>query len=283
MNATERWRDGKVRWVQPDRPVFEPKRFRVERIAETAARAFVERHHYLRSFPAAQACFGLMEDDTLSGVAVFSVPAQAKVLTSVFDVEPYREATELGRLVLLDDVAYNAESWFVARAFAGLAEEGLRGDGVGVRGVVSFSDPVQRIGAGGEVVTPGHVGVVYQALGAAYLGRSSPDTELVLPGGAVLSKRALSKVRADEVGHEYVERLLVAAGARERRAGEDGALWLARALVAAGATRRRHPGKHRYAFALGRSAAERRRVRIVAERLAYPRRQLDLFGAERAA
>ena len=33
----------------------------------------------------------------------------------------------------------------------------------GVRGVVSFSDPVARRDATGRVVFPGHIGIVYQA------------------------------------------------------------------------------------------------------------------------
>src|SRR5262245_917910 len=44
----------------------------------------------------------------------------------------------------------------------------------GVRGVVSLSDPVPRRTVAGELVFPGHVGTIYQASNAAYLGRTTP-------------------------------------------------------------------------------------------------------------
>src|SRR6266487_3129473 len=97
-----------------------------------------ERRHYSASYPAALQRYGLWLHQRLVGVAVFSVPAQAKVLTNVFpDLLPYEESAELGRFVLLDDVPANAESWFLAEAFHQAAALGLRG-------VVSFSDPFPR-------------------------------------------------------------------------------------------------------------------------------------------
>jgi hypothetical protein len=44
----------------------------------------------------------------------------------------------------------------------------------GVRGVVSFSDPVPRRTAAGDLVFPGHIGTIYQASNAGYLGRTTP-------------------------------------------------------------------------------------------------------------
>ncbi|MFK4985577.1 hypothetical protein ACI4B7_27510, partial [Klebsiella pneumoniae] len=62
---------------------------------------------------------------------------------------------------------------------------------------------------------------------------------------------AASKVRGGERGHAYAERLLRRWGAPPRRPGDDPAAWLRVALAAAGARRVRHPGLHRYAFAIG--------------------------------
>jgi len=76
--------------------------------------------------------------------------------------QPYAESLELGRLVLGDEVPANGESWFVGQVFrqAALA---------GVRGVVSFSDPMPRAAADGTTITPGpYVGTIYQALNAVY-------------------------------------------------------------------------------------------------------------------
>jgi hypothetical protein len=56
---------------------------------------------------------------------------------------------------------------------------------------------------------------------------------LVLPDGTTLDRRALSKVRRGECGHEYVEQRLAGFGAPMRRPGESGGAFLARALPAA--------------------------------------------------
>ena len=59
-----------------------------------------------------------------------------------------KDAVELGRLVLLDEVPGNGESWFIARCFELLRREGIVG-------VLSFSDPVPRTTADGRKVLPG--------------------------------------------------------------------------------------------------------------------------------
>lgn len=158
------------------------------------------------------------------------------------------------------------KTWFLARCFHQLADAGLRG-------VVSFADPVLRRAANGQVVCPGHVGTIYQATaGAVYLGRSTPRQVIVLPDGTTLAARSAQKVRRQERGHDYVERRLVALGAPVPRAGTDPAVWLHDALDAVGAVRQRHGGCHRYAFALGRTTRERRSVDIAGQRGRYPKR-----------
>ncbi|MGO8609087.1 hypothetical protein ACC848_39680, partial [Rhizobium johnstonii] len=73
----------------------------------------------------------------LVGVATFSTPMASRVLSSVFPtLEPYEQSIELGRFVLTDTPA-NAESWFLARAFRHAYDRGIRG-------VVSFADPMPR-------------------------------------------------------------------------------------------------------------------------------------------
>jgi hypothetical protein len=126
----------------------------------------------------------------------------------------------------------------------------------GVRGVVSFSDPVARRDAAGRLVFPGHIGVIYQASNAIYAGRGTPRTVLLLPDGRVLNERALAKLRTLDSGHAYVENLLRAFGAPPRR-GLNPAEWLPRALAAAGVRQVRHPGNHRYLFQLGDRTAKR--------------------------
>lgn len=241
-----RWQQRANRWVSHRQP-FDPKRFDVVELkGDTEARAFVEAHHYAATYPAARWRFGLMEGADLVGACVFSHPCSDKVLTNVF---PGRAAdsVELGRLVLLDKVGFNGESWFVRRCLDQLKQQG-------VRGVVSFSDPVQRVRADGVVIMPGHVGTVYQALGARYLGRSTPQTLHILPDTTTFSARAAAKVRQLDRGWRYAVDQLLAAGADpfgpELEADQQGRVdWLKRALVKVTRTTR-HPGNHRYAWAL---------------------------------
>ena len=61
-------------------------------------------------FPAARMSFGLLEGQHLLGVVVLGVPMHPAVLTKPFPTLGAREAAEVSRLVLLDEVPANAES-----------------------------------------------------------------------------------------------------------------------------------------------------------------------------
>ena len=259
-----RWRGGRNAWQHPDRQAFEPRRYEVTPIAEVPARAFVERHHYAASFPSARLRFGLYQGSQLAGVTVHSVPMQAKVLTIPFpSLTPMWESLELGRFVLLDEVPANGESWFLARCFELARKEGIRG-------VVSFSDPLPRYDADGDVVFRGHIGTIYQASNAICAGRSTRRTLTILPNGRVLSDRAAQKIRASETGHGGVERSLREFGASPRRLSESASDYLKRVLVEVGARKVSHPGNHRYLFVLG-SAREKRAIEIGLPRGPYPK------------
>lgn len=275
----QRWRTGAHSWRHRSDGGFDSSRYEAAAIDELGAKEFVIAHHYSGSVPASRLRIGLYDlqatawADPLVGVAIFSVPVQAAVLTNVFpDLVAYEETLELGRFVLLDEVPANAETWFLARCFELVAQAGLRG-------VVSFSDPVPRHGADGRLVMPGHHGGIYIAKGAIYLGRATPRTLRIAPDGTVLNERSLQKVRAQERGHDHVERLLVRFGARVPHAGEDMGRWVAEAVITIGSTTVRHRGNHRYAFKLGRTKAERRRVRIAMEPQRAPRRSDALLAA----
>lgn len=260
--VAQRWRHRLHSW-QPVEGRFDPRRFDVGVIADDrTAAGFVQAHHYSGSYPAARLRYGLYEGADLVGVAVLSVPAQKRVLTSVFpDLEPYREALELGRFVLLDGVKANAETWFLARVWEFAAREG-------VRGVVSFSDPAPRRAADGRIVFPGHWGTIYQAANALHLGRGRARRLALLPDGTVLNSRTLQKIRSGEKGWRYAEALLVAHGARPRTCAADRADWLAVALREVGVREFDHPGNIRYAFRVG---PRRRLVRVGLPSLPYPK------------
>ncbi len=250
----QRWRDRLDSYRAPDEQI-NPAAFEVSTItSDSTARAFVEQHHYSASYPAAQYRFGLHHGEQLVGVAVFSVPVNDKAL-AVLPGSP-RESTELGRFVLLDQVPGNGETWFLARCFEQLRAEGLVG-------VLSFSDPTARVSADGRQVFGGHIGTIYQAHNARYFGRATARTLRLLPDGRVFSARAAQKIRKQERGWRYAVADLEAHGA-EAFAGSP-VEWLARAVAKVTRTVR-HPGNHKYAWALNR-----RDWRKMGDGLPYPK------------
>lgn len=247
MNV-QRWRERRDSY-RPAGERIRPELYDVAAIAsDVVARTFVQAHHYSGTYPAARFRVGLYRAGELVGVAVFSHPCSNRVLTNVFHRTPALEAVELGRFVLLDEVPGNGETWFLARAF-----DVLRA--AGIRGVVSFSDPTPRTDAAGRVIFPGHVGTIYQAHNARFLGRGDARTLKLLPDGRVFSNRAEQKIRAGERGWRYASEQLVAHGADVLEEGADRVArleWLERWLGEL-ARPLRHPGNLRYAWPLRRS------------------------------
>ncbi len=253
VDYVQRHRDGAPRW-RPAREVVDLRRIEVAGIARDVARSFVERHHYAHSYPAGRFAFGLFQAGALSGVAVFSQPVN-DLSTACLPGERL-ERVELGRFVLLDHVGANAETWLLARCFEELRRAGLSG-------VVSFSDPVPRQTATGHLVMPGHVGIIYQAHNAVYLGRSKAERRRLLPDGTVVHNRALAKIRNGERGCRTAVESLVSHGARPPRRDEDLRGWLSRELPRI--TRSvPHCGNHKYAWTLRRR--DRRHLQRYLER-----------------
>lgn len=256
-DVSQRWRARRDSYRPAGEPI-ETSRYEVSPVDLGPARAFVEAHHYSGSWVADRVRVGLHRGPDLVGVAVFSVPMTYRVFDCL--TCPVAEAVELGRLVLLDDVPANGESWFLARCF-----ELLRGDGFA--GVVSFSDPVRRTDINGRPVFQGHVGTCYQASNAVYLGQRKRRTLRLLPDGTVFSDRAISKVRSKEVGWQYAVRQLESFGAKPPPSTTVEGLraWLSEALECV--TRKlRHAGNHKYAWGL-----HRRVTRALPASLAYPK------------
>ena len=250
-----RWRERRHRHRPAGEP-FDPNRHGIEITLERHARPFVERQHYSGTYVAARLAVGLYRcprvyrpgalwGAELVGVCVFGVPAQAAVIARYAPGRAAHEGVELARLVLLDHVEGNAESWFVRRAL-----DMLQTALPEVRAVVSYSDPVRRRRADGTTVLPGHIGTVYKSLGARYFGRGKAKLLKLGPDGRAVSERALSKIRLDEVGARYAEQALVELGAPRRRPGEAGPAYVTRALEEGPFHGVRHPGNHAYGWAL---------------------------------
>lgn len=256
----QRWRNGRDSY-RPAGEVIETRKYEVAELAgegsDTVARAFVCDHHYSGSYPAAIRRFGLYRGDELAGVAVYSMPRQPQ-LARLGVPWTNREALELARFVLLDDVAANGETWFLARSFHLLRREGWVA-------LLSYADPAARTSSTGATTFGGHIGTIYQAHNAAYLGRSVGRVIHLLPDGSVLSDAVQSKIRLGKKGWRYGVRNLVAMGAPEPGDGEDMRQWLGR-------QRRnlcrplRHPGNFTYLWAI-----DKRNRRHLPDSRPYPK------------
>ncbi|MGK5677620.1 hypothetical protein [Actinoplanes sp. URMC 104] len=262
----QRWHNGLQAWQHTDDDHFQPHRYTVVPLDEDTARQFTTTHHYSRAWPAARLRYGLIEDgERLVGACVLGIPMSPAVLTNPFPAfEPYAQSLELSRLVLLDRVAANAESWFVRRVFRAAAGEG-------VRGIVAYADPMPRVDEHGAEFMPGHHGICYQGTGGVYFGRGRARTLTMLPGGVVLNDRTQSKIRKGETGAAAAIARLVDLGAAPKPAWMPGSVWLPAALERVGATEVKHPGNHRYGWSIG-PRWSRRVFPVAMPALPYPRR-----------
>ena len=254
-DVAQRWNNGAARY-RPAHEVIRPSDYEVaEILGDGPAKAFVQKHHYSGSYPAARFRFGLYRAGKMVGVAVFSHPSNNKVLTNIFPGD-VMESVELGRLVLSDSVPGNGESWMIARCFEILKARGILG-------VVSFSDPEPRTTLTGDVIFKGHLGTIYMASNACYQGRATARILRILPDGSVLSERTLSKIRAGDRGWQYGAAILQAHGATPLNGSADAWLkeWLPRLTRPL-----RHAGNHKYAWIL-----PKRSRHFLPPSLPYPR------------
>ncbi len=270
----QRWR-GRTSTFVSTKHRFDPVGYDVMPMpSDAACRDFVLEHHYSQSYPAARFRFGLCGKNGLEGVAVFSHPVRNDVLTNALPgLAKPTDGVELGRFVLLDSVGFNAETWFLARALDGVRRSGIRG-------VVSFSDPVPRQASCGRVTFAGHWGSIYRCASAFYRDRGTARTLRLLPDGRVFSDRALSKLRRGVdacrdcpgcrlcSGKEYAARTLLQAGADEADLRTPEGL---RRILARLTRPLRHPGNLRYVFPL-----DRRMRRDLGEKQPYPQRPEDV-------
>ena len=292
-----RWSPGgRQSWRRRRDGGFDSSLYEVREIWPRQASPFVTSVHYLHSMPSVRRCYGLFEIATqeLVGVAILSTPVNKKTIPMVFpELDPI-QAAELGRYVLLDRVPANAESWFLAEVRYLAARPAVLLDPrkkedpeylrkkVPLLGLMMFADPVPRMNLEtGQVIKPGHWGTAYQASGCKYLGTSGKSIEAVFRDGTVFNRRTMQKIRAQEQGHGYAERMLLGRGARPMRPGENPARWMREALDDVGAVKVENPGKFKYGIALGVTRADRQAVLIANARdhTAYPKKdrgQLEL-------
>jgi hypothetical protein len=137
-----------------------PDTYKVEKIDHHQGTKFIKEHHYSRGSHKNPTCWGLFDDEELIGVIAFAAPASENLRYSVFGKEHAKTVTELHRLVLLDRVPPNTESWFIVRGLKALKEAQPH-----LKAVISFADP-----------TVGHAGTIYKATNAIYTGTTGKRT-----------------------------------------------------------------------------------------------------------
>jgi len=130
--------------------------FKIRKISFDIGKEFVKKYHYTGGIKGSLT-YGLFNNYELIGVCAFATPSSENVCASVFGIEYKRSVTELHRLVLLDWVPKNSESWFISRAL-----KVLKKDKPFYNAVLSFAD-----------ANEGHSGIIYQATNAIYTGTSS--------------------------------------------------------------------------------------------------------------
>jgi hypothetical protein len=253
VQGNQRWRLRKSIFRRPDEQIRRGDYDVVPLVGIKQAKQFVIEHHYAATMPTSRFRFGLFRHDELVGVANFGVPVNDRTITNVLNCDALA-GVELNRFVLLDEVPGNGETFLLGRCFAHLRKEGLAG-------VVSFSDPCPRTSLDGATIFPGHVGTIYQAGNAKYLGRGCASNLLLLPDGRSFNTRIFSKVRNQESGWEsgvrQLERYRADASLPWRAEAMYGPAWpLRRQMWRAWVVRWvamltrvvKHPGNHKYAW-----------------------------------
>jgi len=261
----QRWKLGKNYWRVDRDEGFRKEQYTIDEIKDSISKKFIIEHHYSGSYPIAMERVGLFMGTKLVGVAVFSIPINNSIIPRYTGL-PTTNGSELGRFVLLDEVPYNAESYFLSHAFKVL--QLLRPE---INAVVAYSDPMPRTTLLGDIILPGHIGIAYQASNALYMGRASGKTLHLTPSGIALSSRAISKIRLQEHGAQSAEKRLVKLGATQRTFGQDPAEWIEQELNSGKFRKIRHPGNHIYAWPLGTQKNKEALVKIFAANKKYPK------------
>jgi hypothetical protein len=134
----------------------------VVRISLTDAIQFLETFHYLKTLPGGCVVYGYIQNQKLVGVAAFSSCV----------VEKQLDGLELQRFALADWTSLPASQILAAM----LKQCGK--DNTSIDFIRTFADPLQN-----------HVGTIYQATGAIYLGQTTPQQVYVSPTGKEYSGR----------------------------------------------------------------------------------------------
>lgn len=174
---------------------------------------FCRRWHYTNTGGSNLWNYGLWDGVTLVGVISYNLPTMP-ACKAFFGPEKWEWVIHMGRLVCADNAPKNVESRLIANSF-----RLLKIDRPQARAVITYA-------AAGV----GHIGYVYQATNAFYLGTTAADRYLIDDKGRRRSPRS----RPDSKNGSEKER-----------------------YEAAGWKVLEEPGKHRYIYLLGNKSERR--------------------------
>lgn len=141
----------------------------LKRISKNVAKDIIVKNHYSHTWSLCQVSYGIfyndgesngfLEDDTgkLIGCIVYASPVGRSAAASISDAISINDVFELVRLWVADGYGKNVESYCITQSF-----KLLNRDYPNIKAVISYSDCEQ-----------GHRGIIYQATGFLYQGRSS--------------------------------------------------------------------------------------------------------------
>jgi len=205
----------------------------VTRVSAFDVDEFCRRWHYTKHMGAATWRYGLWDGITLVGVVAYNIPTM-DVCAAMFGPDLWDWVAHMGRLVCAEDAPRNVESRLIAESLRLLKQ-----DRPVVRAVVTYA-------ASGA----GHIGYVYQATNALYLGLAASR-------------------------YHYQD------GSGQSRSTKQ-TTYLSKAdAIARGWTVHHDPPKHRYVYLLGNKTERKEARRLLRyEVLPYPKTERKEKGNE---
>ena len=130
---------------------------KIKEIKRDMAKTFVEIYHYSHNLGVFKRAYGLYQKKNLVGCCVFGFPVGRQTIKSISPILENEEVLELTRLVIIDEIGKNAESYFISRAIKNLKE-----DIPTIKVIISYADPMHT-----------HKGTIYQASNFLYQGNKT--------------------------------------------------------------------------------------------------------------
>lgn len=176
----------------------------VRRIYAYDAETFLRKHHYMGSLPIGCLSYGLFDGGALVGVAAVGSPSSPSVGQSIFGSKEKGRVCELRRFAIADGQGKNVSSMFLAEII-----RCTRASRPNLDVMVSFADD-----------RAGHIGTIYQAVGAKYLGSKdksvlvSEDGREIVLGRGTPTEEGKWELKVVKGNHKYV--ILLKKGKEEK-------------------------------------------------------------------